>query len=796
MQRLSRILAAEDGALQLRADAAGLAPERLLVFELTGDVQNFARAAARVPGLEFLGADSLDGDEADDAPVLYLMIPDGAALRQLVSLWERWQRGAALPEGFAPWKAMFSQLRDLRAWGPEDRLSRADLRFIAEDHADADGMVRLELELVFRPQGEAVEVAASDAVRAVQGEVISRTRIEGANYHALLINVPSLEVQNILARGRTGLVASEAVMHIRPQSVLDFTPLEPQDVPSGVGEGLPFKDPIVAVFDAVPLAAHPRLAGFLSIDDPFDLEPLAVGVRIHGTAMASAIVHGDLAGPPLPTLERRIFFVNIMFAPGGIDQGERFPNRLPADLFHEAIVRMKDGQNPTAPGVIVVNASVGDRNKPFYGHMSGWARVLDYLAYRYGILFIISAGNQLDDLTTEGVNTIAFEALEAGEKARTALRASAAVMAKRRILAPAESMNAVTVGALHNDHAPVVAPLPASTFDVWHETGMCSISSGLGPGQNNAVKPEILAPGGRHHVRLMPNGTGHHLRPLRDNAGAFGGILVAAPPSPAAMGLDRTSRCVGTSPAAALMTGLAARAHESMEAVYPDFLALPTRNRALLLKAMLVHCARWPAGSDLIGEVVGPADPKQHVRRKDNIRRFLGYGAVDGDTVLDCTQDRATLWGIAALEPEGAHKFAVPLAPSMSGKRQYHEITATVAWFAPPRVGAAKYRGARFKLVDNQEAQALFGVKGSGSQPDTNQAHRGTVIHRRWHGEKAAVLTAESIFEILVQREADELEEAVPYVLIVTVTMPGVEEIYAEILQRVAVKPRIAVPAR
>jgi hypothetical protein len=52
LQRLSQVFAEGRDPLELRADPTGLAPERLLVFELTADVQNFARAAAHIPGLE------------------------------------------------------------------------------------------------------------------------------------------------------------------------------------------------------------------------------------------------------------------------------------------------------------------------------------------------------------------------------------------------------------------------------------------------------------------------------------------------------------------------------------------------------------------------------------------------------------------------------------------------------------------------------------------------------------------------------------------------------------------------
>ena len=356
LQRLAQTFAEGRDPLELRADAAGLAPERLLVFELTNDVQNFARAAARVPGLEFVGAEEFDGDEFDKAPTLYLMIPDSTALRQMVGLWSRFRASQALPEGFAPWRNLFAQLRDLRPWGPQDRVSPEDAEVLALEQADALGFIRIELELVFRAQGDAIEADAIAVLQQSGGQLISRTRIVGAKYHALLVDIPGAELVRVLQRGHEGLVAAEFVMHIRPQSAVHISVFEAEDAPAGAAPPPPTGDPIVAVFDAVPLAGHPRLAGRLSVDDPFDLEPLAVGRRIHGTAMASAVVHGDIGGAPSIPLERRVFFLNVMFAPQDLDQAERFPERLPADLFEEAVLRMKTGADATAPSVIVVNA--------------------------------------------------------------------------------------------------------------------------------------------------------------------------------------------------------------------------------------------------------------------------------------------------------------------------------------------------------------------------------------------------------------------------------------------------------
>ena len=53
--------------------------------------------------------------------------------------------------------------------------------------------------------------------------------------------------------------------------------------------------------------------------------------------------------------------------------------------------------------VIVVNLSLGDATKPFSGKILTWARAIDYLAFTFGILFLISAGN-----TTGGVPIVGF----------------------------------------------------------------------------------------------------------------------------------------------------------------------------------------------------------------------------------------------------------------------------------------------------------------------------------------------------------------------------------------------------
>lgn len=119
---------------------------------------------------------------------------------------------------------------------------------------------------------------------------------------------------------------------------------------------------------------------------------------------------------------------------------------------------MKVGDNEgeaTAPGVFIVNLSLGDRNRPFTGPMSPWGRLLDHLADRFGILFLVSAGNVMEPLPVpDFAGLIEFENASSADREAAILRALAAQQAMRTLLSPAESLNAVTVGAWHEDGAP------------------------------------------------------------------------------------------------------------------------------------------------------------------------------------------------------------------------------------------------------------------------------------------------------------------------------------------------------
>ncbi|WP_392710304.1 S8 family peptidase [Rhizobium ruizarguesonis] len=605
-QRLTDVLQRDPGGLELRTDPAALAPERLLVFEVKGSIAAFARAINNVPGLELIDEEEMPGDE-DKAPVAYLLVPDLRALRQIESLWRSWVAGRVLPQGFTPWRDVFACLRDLRVWGPADRVQRLDADVLAEEiegRAD-DELVPLEIELVFRasPDAGAIsEATVVEAIRQSRGRLLSRARLDDIAYHAILAELPVAAIRTVVERAPGGLAGVEPIMHIRPQSVVteidtnDLLPAAPAPAMGPVTA-----DPILALLDGVPVAGHPLLQPHLSLEDHFGLEPGAlVAQRYHGSAMASLIVHGD-RNKPEPPLPRRVHCIPVL------GDNDRFPaDRLIVDLIYQAVIRMRAGNEPSAPHVIIINISLGNLRRPFYGQLSPWARLLDRLAYRFGILFLVSAGNITTQFPVAAfANRVAFEDANADQRARGVINAVAAVVADRRLLSPSETINGLTIGARNLDWVPnAERALARVNVNPYSKLDIANPSSALGPGFAGSVKPDILMPGAREHLRVVASAESITVAPAGASRGA--GLKVAAPPRP---GLENAEGFTnGTSAATALASRTAHRIHDALEAVYgQEFLQLTNTQRAVLIKALLVHPARWPNGAaGLVKELLVP----------------------------------------------------------------------------------------------------------------------------------------------------------------------------------------------
>jgi hypothetical protein len=809
--------AAAQASMTLRADPDGIAPERALVFEVVGSVGDFYSQVGRIQGLEFLLEDDAVIEPDDDFHVvqnnkgkeirsekpvggrLYMAMPDMRALGEILRLWDLFRQGQAMPWGFAPWGTLFEMLNDLRAWGPQDRVLPETLEYWRERVAERpDDPVRFEVELWFHERAERRAQAIGSVegqLTELGGQVVSSSLIEPIRYHGLLIDLPPDQVRELIEHPDVALARLDDIMYLRPQSLASIA--EPEELGESAvppQQAKPEGDAIAALLDGVPVANHQRLVDRLILDDPDDYSARTPAAkRSHGTSMASLIVHGDLQAGEQP-VGRPLYVRPIMVYDAAADAETTPPDRLPLDVIYLAVRRLLEGDGgepASAPTVVVINLSVGDLNRPYAGRISPWARLMDWLSFRYRVLFLISAGNVRRWLPVRDFATTADWAAATPEQREAAVIAALnSEKATRSLLSPAEGLNAIAVGAWHADEF-ASAPEAFHLKDPFPNGSMPNVSSGVGLGFRQTVKPDLLFDGGRELVRASED-EGHVWLTV-DPGGNYAGQMSAAPDGGGTGRLDVQRRTVGSSNATALITRSAIRIYDSLvEAGYD----IPRTHAAVLLKALLVHGATWGEAGSKLDEAFGPGG-RDWQRHRDNISRFLGYGRPEIDRVLDCTAERVTLFAYGEIEQDAQDEFAIPLPPSIEGSTELRRLTMTMAWLTPINARHQQYRSATLELLPAGDKSYSLAVGRASAQPTHIAINRGTLSHCMFEGESAVAFLDGGMLKLRVacRAQAGALDDRVPYAVAISLETEvgsGIA-IYDEV--RAAVQPAVRATA-
>ena len=311
--------------------------------------------------------------------------------------------------------------------------------------------VSVEIELWFRRAElrHAAEARLRDVVSRSHGQVLAVCKIEEIAYHALVCRLPIVAVKKMLDDKGVELLQCDEVRLFRPtaQAGAPVVAEEPEQEVVATSTAPRTAEPVVALLDGLPLENHRRLAGRLIVDDPDGwAETYPVASRGHGTAMASLILHGDLGSNEEPAPQH--LYVRPILRPDSFNgREERAPEDGSwVDLIHRAVRRIAAGDgslSAVAPSVRVVNLSIGDPYQPFIRSMSPLAKLLDWLAWRYRLLFVVSAGNHVAPFVVRGK--------AADTTAEAVVAAIASAQRHRRILSPAEAVNVISVGAAAED---------------------------------------------------------------------------------------------------------------------------------------------------------------------------------------------------------------------------------------------------------------------------------------------------------------------------------------------------------
>ena len=788
----------------------------MLVFETVGPIENFLGAVKRTAGLEWLLESDESGippdddfysltedDERQNKPLngtLFLLGTNRQALNEIISLWNRYSRDPndRFEYGFAKWKEVFRHLRDIRFWDIEDRIG-ADIQQFWEDRLNSgEESIRFEIEAWCYKSADKNDASAREIetlVGNLGGRILHSALISAIAYHGFLVELPAEGIRELVSGARPNLTLSDRVMFFRPQGqglADNGTPDEARPDTLNAVARAPQGNPVVALLDGLPVQNHPLLQGRLMIDDPDGWGASYEAVdRQHGTAMASLIIHGELdaQNAALPTP----LYVRPILRPAPSDtrrpRTEATPDdRLLIDLFHRAVRRIFEGEGDSpaaAPTVKVINLSVGDGQRPFDTSLSPWARLVDWLADKYNVLFVISAGNLSSDMTLQ-VPRDTIGAMPERDRAKLVLAESISGTAQRRIIAPAEAMNSLTIGAVHGDSSTV--PNVHGRYDLVPR-GALALYSRVGHGYRRIIKPDIVLPGGRILYRERPGGPPETTTLTPVNGVAAPGHLVAAPPDNAG---KYTKYSRGTSNSAALGSRWAALAHGVIQSLRNGREeALPEEFDAVLIKALLVHGAEWGPLGRLIARLREDLVPRR--RMQDFIARIIGYGRANIGRALECTQQRATLLGVGNVEDGQAIVFQAPLPPCLRAQTVKRRLTITLAWISPTNARHARYRSARLWI---SPPDTEFGV--NRLDCDWQHVRRGTLQHEVLEGEQAlAFVDGDTLsFKVNCAKDSSALERPVRFALCVSLevaeglALPIYQEVRERVQPRVVIAPR------
>lgn len=710
---------------------------------------------------------------------LYLSMSNKQAMDKLMSWWKQYSENKRLPS--VKWAEIFKHLKSIRPWDIQDRLRETGIVEYWKEELDikkgTDSKIPFEIELWYRKDTDKrkeIYARIEEYIFEENGNIIASCTIDDIRFHAIKAELPPESIEKVINSEYTSIFRSNDVMFFRSVgqcSVEMYPEGEEGDFQAGSVSG----EPVVAIFDGDPFIHHSLLENRLVLDDPDDFgSTYQANERKHGTAMASLICHGELDAKEEPLL-RPVYFRPIMKPDrDGLGNKELIPKEyFLEDLIERSVRRIFEGdgtEEAVAPTVKIINLSIGDPSRMFFNQLSSCAKLLDWLSEKYQVLFCVSAGNITTDIDLEKSESD-IKLLNDDELSKHTMQKIQDDIRNRRLFAPADSINAITVGAIHTDKS-IITNL-GNRINILPTQILPSPVSAHGHGFRSSIKPELYFSGGRQLYNYA------NKKYKVSDSGEAPGQYVATTPVTS----GERNRCVytrGTSNAAALASRGAAQIFE----VLNDLNISEEENIAVLLKTLLIHSASW-GNSDGVLAACLKNQNNSHKFRKI-VSRYIGYGFPDINRVLECTAQRATAVGYGKIKRDERHDFRFPLPPGLSGTNEMRRLTITLAWFSPINADSRKFRKANLSIDPPKDT---IGVNRQNA--DWQQVKNGTVQHEVLEGSEVVPFQDGDALTISVvcRDDAGNLDETVNYGLAVTLEVAeGVEiSVYEEIKERISI---------
>nr|WP_321406590.1 S8 family peptidase [uncultured Carboxylicivirga sp.] len=803
----------ESRRVEIQDSTVGIDPEQVIVIKTIGSVAEFAKAVAKIQGLEWMGEVDIEGISPDEdffskkdenkdlSGTLYMLMSNQRALEEMLSLWNRIKDEPDLNfrsgkfKGYAKFKEVFWHLKEVRRWGVEDRLLETGIIDIWKENLRYDPLasIKFEIELWDRNNdGKNRESYERVALLVVElgGKILDYCELKEIGYHALLVELPAKTIEEIIIDPDIELIRSDYIMFFRPlaQMIADKS-IEDDSVSGGIKVNelgpLPKKEPLVAILDGYPYSNHDVLKERLIIDDPEEYgKAYLASERMHGTAMSSLIIHGDLEKSNY-SLDSFVYLRPIM-QPNHKSSPivEYIPDSvLTLDLINRSIRRILEGEGgepPKAPSVKVINFSIGISSIHFNRLMSPLARLLDYLSEKYKLLIVVSSGNHYKEIDID-LSEEEFFSYTKEEREGYILKKLIEDSRNRRLISPAESINAITVGGLHYDSSDFVSnKYRINPF----ESVLFSPTNPIGGGFNRSIKPDIVYESGKqlYSYNFAMNGNSSKLKIVSNLAPP--GLKVACPDGTGIS--NKVGYITGSSNAAALISRASILCIEELRNVVDGQFSVDELNQyeAVMTKALIVHGAEWGEVGEVLMAHLESLGNKSTIKK--NISRLIGYGIPDIDRSLNCTDQKATIISFGKIKQDEGHLFELPLPPSLSSTTTKRRLTVTLAYIAPINHKSIKYR----------HSNVWFSVEGgkiisSRFESDKDAVRRGTIQHEIFEESTAYPFSDGEVLEIKVNCKNDGKKDKNTEILYGLVVSLEVSEatnlmIYEEVRTRIS----------
>ena len=807
--------ALNDGNIRITQSANTIDPEYTLVFQTIGDPNGFFTAINSIkeqyPNVEWIMELSgscpnnddfymIDKNGRNDEKQLptkvFCVLTNLQALNQILSLWNHFKsdENYSFERGFAGFKQLFSTLNDVHIWGIEERFDETGIieRWNDELADPFCTSVKTEIELFYRSSIEKRRVAESKVTEHVEkygGTVICKSDIPEINYHAILADIPREAAEKILCKEETELITADEIMFLKSsgQSVsIGINDSNPESITPSMPEII-HNEPIVALFDSIPQENHSLLKDLMVVDDPDEIGAIStVETRIHGTSMASLILRGqDMYA--INNEIHRLYVRPIMKSDKGFnDEANEFipDDILIVDKIHECIRRLfEPSAGMVAPSIRIINLSIGLLYREYYNLISPLARLLDWLSFKYRVLFIVSAGNHTDDIHLP-MDFASFSQKNDNEKNVIIAKIISDNIRNLRLLSPAESMNALSIGSSFSD-SNNGTPMLRMTLPSSNE--FPALYSSFGRGINNSIKPDIMYPGGRNYVaeRISEQNTICWRKSITRAPG-----IQSAYPSSNVNDINVGYSC-GTSNSAALISNKAAECYDILDRVFISERGehIPSQYASVLIKAMLVHGASWSGYENVF---IDALDIKGR-SKKNELHKYLGYGITDVDKVKECTKNQVTLIGYGDIQQNNGYIYSIPLPFTFHSQKYKRKVTITLAYFTPIKSNLNKYREKQVWFVLDEGAK----VAGNRSEYNDKAVIRGTLQHEIFESDKIETWDENDSLNIKVSCRGDATEsnpdELIPYALFATFEMaPEYDiDVYTKVTEKIHIKSKI-----